>query len=228
MILASPKDRPELTPSDQLTRPEDDRIVYVFRVPSVIDRARFEREIIIAGGRRAGVFETLACLRSAVIALTDEDDPTRVSALAKLDAHRVAVTAQIERIQAETADDRRSAEIARFGELLEDPEIAALVDGLRDSWEPLRRLEADAAVYPLIRAQVAARLFLVDWLGRKDKPARDGRGLKDSAIAAIPASHLGEISAFVDGLFGPTETERGNSASPHGGASDRTPSPAAS
>lgn len=224
MILAGPKDRPEFTPDGQT---DETRRTYVFRVPLVLDRVRFEREIVAAGGRRVGVFDTLAELRSATVALLEEDDPDRATMLAEIEAYRSRIVAAAEAVQA-TRGDERAAALREWSETLSDRRMNDLTIELRKHWPRLRDIEADAMVFPAIRGMVAARLFLVDWRGFDAKLRRDARGVKDESLALIPEAHIVAIGNFVETLFGPTETERKNSASPHGGGSDPEPSPAAS
>jgi hypothetical protein len=224
VIVASPKDRPEFTPDGQ---DEAARRTYVFRVPLVLDRVRFEREIIAAGGRRVGIFDTLAELRNATTSLLEEDDPDRATMLAEIDAFRDRIIAAAEAVQATRGDDRDAA-LRAWSATLEDQRMNDLTIELRKHWPRLRDIEADALVFPALRGMVAARLFLVDWRGFAGKLRRDARGVKDESLVEIPEGHLAGIGAFVETLFGPTEAERKNFEPPHGGGSARDPSSAAS
>lgn len=224
MILASPRDRHEFVPEGQ---DEASRRSYVLRTPLVLDRARLERETVAAGGRRVGIFDTIAELRAAALEVLDADDPDRAAMLTAIDAYRARILAAAEAVQGSRGDDREAA-LRQWSETISDPAMNALTIDMRRHWPRLRELEADALVYPLIRGTVAARLFLVDWRGFEGRLRRDARGVHDESIAAIPEAHLVGIGGFVESLFGPTETERKNSASPHGGGSATEPSPAAS
>ena len=206
MIVASPKDRPEWTPAGQ---DEATAKTYVFRVPLLLDRARFEREIVAAGGRRVGVFDTIGELANAARSLLAEDDPDRESFLAMIEAYRGRLKETAEAVQAARGDEREAA-LKAWIDALGDQRMNELTVELRKHWPALRDLEADALVYPLIRGTVAARMFLVDWRGFADKLKRDARGVRDVSLAQIPEAHLIGLGSFVDTLFAPTETERGN------------------
>ena len=226
MIVASLKDRPEFVPPGQDLLPEPK--VYVFRVPSLLDKARFEREIVASGGRRVGIFDTLGEIENAVRALLTEDDPDRATALVEIDAYRARLIAAAEAVQVAKGDADREAALTGWSDVLRDPRMNELTIDLRAHWRPLREIEADALVYPAIRGITAARLFLVGWRGFDARLRRDARGVHDESLALIPAPHVLAIAGFADSLFAPTETERGNSVSPPGGGSAQEPSLAVS
>lgn len=228
MILASPKDRPEFIPAGQDEVAPEERKAYTFRVPLLLDKVKLEREVVIAGGRRVGVLDSIAELANACRAVLAEDDPARDEFLAMISAYRETLVAAAEAVQAAREGETRDAAVRAWSDALSDPRMNALSIELRPHWPALREIEADGMVYPFIRGAAAARLFLVGWRGFPGKLRLDGRGVHETSLEQIPEAHLVAIGAFVDGLFKPTETERKNSASPHGGASDTGRSPAAS
>lgn len=206
MILASPNDRPEFTPAGQ---DEATAKTYILRVPLLLDRARFERETIAAGGRRVGVFDTIAELGNAARALLAEDDPDRAAFLASIEAYRTRLKETAEAVQAARGDERDAA-LKAWIEALSDPRMNELTIELRKHWPPLRDLEADAMTFPLVRGMVAARMFLIEWRGFEGKLKRDARGAHDESLSKIPEAHLIGLGSFVESLFAPTDTERGN------------------
>jgi hypothetical protein len=206
MILASPNDRPEFTPAGQ---DEATAKTYVVRVPLLLDRARFERETIAAGGRRVGVFDTIAELANAARALLAEDDPDRAAFLASIDGFRARLKETAEAVQAARGEEREAA-LKSWVEALSDQRMNDLTVELRKHWPALRDLEADAMTYPLVRGMVAARMFLVSWRGYDAKLKRDARGVHDESLIRIPEAHLIGLGSFVENLFAPSDTERGN------------------
>lgn len=212
--LAKPGDRLPFTPFDQLVKPEETRVVYFFRVPSVADQARFERAIAEAGGREWTWFQLLAALRDGVKELLpDEADPERVSVLDELAAIEAEVEAAIVLIRDPSIladDDARASAIDRWRAAFHSPRLATIEALTASSYPRLAAMQADNRLVAKVRGLVACRMFLAGWQNMPGKIRKGLAGVDDATLRQIPDHHRAAIGAWCETLFGPTETEAGN------------------
>ena len=181
--------------------------VYLLRVPTVADRARFRRAVRKAKGRRHGVYELLDILEDGVRAIVPK----------AMEQHLAVVTdyrAQLQAFQ-EQAKSRGNGQAT---ETLKPPAIFREIERVvEDHYEPYLDAVADNAAYPYVVGEVATRMFLI---------GREGWGgeLSEQVLAQIPSWHMFTIGAEVESLLEPNQDDLKNSPSPSGGRRGHKPS----
>lgn len=230
--LHSPGDTVPFYPPGQEGVAEDQRVAYLFRVPSVVDEAAYERGCVEAGVQQWNPIQILSVMAEGVRAiLTDEADAElRDGYLADIDAMRlrlIDLAAEHSELQGAQAEER-AAWVSRWNEAMADRRISDLEAVIADHYPRLRRMLGDNQVAQRLRGMVAARLFLTGWANRPGVVRRGIGGVDDATLAQIPRALFPAMARFVEGLMVPSEEEVGNSESPSGGASAAAPSPAAS
>lgn len=193
--LLDPRERLRFEIPGQDDVPEEARAVYLFRAPTIIDKARFRRAVVAQGVRPIGQAQLRARARAVVTEVFDAADPDRDRLLGLLD-------------QAETDPEPIAGELEQLGAMLlqTDPDYARMV--------------SDQQFYLDVAPIEAARMFLTGWENVEVEFRRDARGVTDAALAALPEAHLLFAGAHALSLFAPTEAEAKNSASPSPGAQE--------
>lgn len=230
--LLDPKQPVRFAPADQTSKPEGEQVAYRLKVPTVMDRAAFEREIALRNGRQHHPLAKLSALRAGVVAIFDgQESEAATETLAQIDDYAAELGGFYEQVrsgafQGEEGQEAFAAAIERQGEF--ERALVEVADIVAEAYPPFARMRADDAVYPRIQGIAAAKLFLVGWEGIVTKCDRGLAGLSDASLARIPDHHLVEIGMEVRRLSRVTEDEGKNSASPSHGSSVGAPSTAES
>lgn len=219
-------------PDGQDRLPEGERVAYLLRVPSRLDRARFRREVRALGARAVGQAELRDAARSAVGAMLpdDADAGVRAERLAAIDESADAWSRFFRRHDAQR--ERRSlgvdpAEDEARREAVEAEEDAAairtfdeLIDLLRRHSPAVAALLADIDYWQDVSALVAVRLFLEGWENRAADFRRGADGLlPEDLLNGIPEADLRGLDGKIGELMRLSEAEAKNSASPSPGSS---------
>lgn len=206
-------------------QPREDGPVYLLRVPRVVDRATYRREVSAAGGRTWPQLTLIEEVKTVVERLLpgDENAADRDARLIELDAHADAIKAALEAWQQDHSDENAKALV---DSLQPDERVSEIVEIVRRHDTGVARKIADNEVYPQIAGLVAARMFLRDWQGDGLPPfKRSAFGFDDALLDAIPTGDLVAIGQKIGSLLEPPETRLGNSASASSGPSSPTSSP---
>lgn len=228
--MVSPTDRPEpglLVQPGQLHRlgPTSTGNVYLLRVPAVLDRPVFRRELRRAGARSVSHLDLIAGLEAGLAAIAEQaGEPVPDEQLAAVAEHRADIERAYELLRQapfDTSIDRDEAV-----RLLQAPPLVQAVEGVvREHWAAYRDLLADQEAYGEFAGIVAAQLFLRGWEGNLPAFTRrhDG-GPDDKALSAIPLGDLLAIGVEVQLMMAPGPRTLGNSPSASGSAPVPTPS----
>lgn len=199
-------------------RPVGASITYRLRRPTSPDRARYERELRLAGGRDWTLVDLLGALDDAVDQLVPEDDAAGREALHGLIRERLeAIRSVLTRV--------RSGELPSWGDEFAElwADVTKLPQVVLDFGEEAARrstryaeMLADLAAMPVARGVAAAKTLLETIVHD------DGRVERASAavVDEIPTHHLQAIGQAAQDALYLTEADRKNSPSP-------SPSPSA-
>lgn len=192
-------------------RPVGTPFLYRLRRPTSPDRARYERELRLAGGRDWTLVDLLTALSEAVEDLVPEEDAAGRDALRSLIAERIeAIQSALTRV--------RSGEIPGWGDEFAElwTQATTLPRVLLDFAEEASRrggryasMLADLAALPTARGVAAARTLLEAVVHDDGRIERAGPASADS----IPTHHLQAIGQAVQDALYLTEAERKNSLS---------------
>lgn len=186
-------------------------ITYFFEPPDELGKARLSSDLLRRGVR----FWDLARVLSNFVAEVKwrAEDPARED----WGAEELRI---LESYRAICADDPMAA--------LTKPHAAGiLMDRLFRESQAWRDMEAEREVYWAQYGREVARRYLRAWEGLPGKPEIVEGLVTDHSLRNI-RSHTEEIGLFANrALFGPTEDEAGNSASPSPGGSSAEPSTSA-
>lgn len=219
-----------LKPGETVPVARGDRVYHV-AVPTVADRARFHREVRVAGGRQHWPHEMLDLARRGIIACLDESDPMRETYLGMVAESRAGMQAALEAYQDTSLDeDERNLQMVeafRYG-----PALLDLFAMIERAYLPYREAVADNLVYDETRAAVAARLFLAGIEGGPAPFRRGFNGVDEAVLATIPAADLAAILGAVLGMIEARPDEKKDSArsttgepTPRASTATRTPAP---
>ena len=185
----------------------EDGVSYLFRVPTVAGAARLDRETAAEGGASWTVGDVWRALRDGLDALAEHGDVAVDRAYVD---DRIAMLGGMAERLGGAEGEARDQLLLELGELLVDPRMEEIASAVRPAYPRLRAMLADNTVWPELRGQVAARLFLVGWEGIGGEVRRGVAGVADETLRRIPRRHFPGIGAFVERLLAPTEEERGN------------------
>lgn len=182
--------------------PESSSVTYLIATPSVMERARFKRDLVAAGATFHDDAALLAALR----------DDLRAVHPANLD-HLLELLDQFEALADTDADPPLAAAVAdieRLGRVAAGRYAALL---------------GERAFFNDVLPIIAARLFLVGWEGT-DTPFARANGLTaDRTLGLIPEATLRQIGARAFARMVLTGDLEKNSPSPSPSPSNPTPSP---
>ena len=196
---------------------------YRVRVPTVMDRAIYDREVRRAGGRQWTTVQLLDALEEAAREILAEQADVRERMLGEIDDVRALVAIFSARLSAgELAD--RTALLAAADEMnRRTPFFVMWERRLGDQHQPLQDMMSDNGSFERIAAAIACRMFLVGW--NADVPfVRTRDGVPDAILSGIPSRHVEAIYRRVAALLEPTEAMGNSSGSPSGRPSDPAPS----
>ena len=218
-----------LKPGETVPVARGDR-VYRVAVPTIADRARFAREVRVAGGRWHWPHEMLALAERGVVACLDAADPMRDAYLGLIAEARAAMQAAVDAYQDTSRDEAERTRLIGAGFNYE-PALVDLLAMVERVYLPYREAIADNLVYGEIRAAVAARLFLAGIEGGPAPFKRGFNGVDETVLATIPAADLSAILDKVLGLIEAPAAEkkdsvRSTSGEPTPKASTATRTPA--
>lgn len=196
---------------------------YQVAVPSIADRARFAREVRVAGGRNHSRPDLLALLERGVIACLDESDPLRAAYLDMVAESRAAVQAAVDAYNDESLDQTERNRLMVEGFVVVEPALADLAAMVERVYLPYREAVADNLVFADIQAMVAARLFLAGIEGGEGPFKRGFNGVTDEVLAGIPPADLAAILRCVLGMMEVRPDEKKDSGKSTTG--EATPSP---
>ncbi len=186
--------------------------VYHVAVPTVADRARFHREVRVAGGRQHSRPDLLALVERGVVACLDEADPLRATYLDLLAEARAAHQAALDAYHDTSLDPAERSRLMIEGFLDTNPALAELAAMVERAYLPYREAVADNIVFGEIRAAVAARLFLAGIDGGPAPFKRGFNGVDEAVLSTIPAADLAAILEAVLGMLEARPDEKKDSA----------------
>ncbi len=202
-------------------------VVYHLRVPTILDRQRWRREVAALGAHYPAESELYDAMRADVRDQIDAADVERLIALID------ACEAEQDRISEALAHLAAGDEAPRnvMVEILGDEGARTFVlleQELRRRGGAYARLVADRAYYVEVATTLAVAHFLtrVDGLGELRLERRGGR-LSDETLDLLPPHHLGIVGARALALMRPDGRARKNSASSPNTSGTRASSPAA-
>lgn len=198
--------------------------VYHVAVPTIADRARFLREVRVAGGRSHSRADLLGLVERGVVACLDEADPQRGAYLEIIAEARAALQMAIDAYNDTSLDADERDRLMVEGLVTTDPALADLASMVERVYLPYREAVADNLVFDEIRAAVAARLFLAGIDGGATPFKRGFNGVADEVLAAIPRSDLAAILRAVVDLIEARPDEKKDSGKSTTGAPTRNPS----
>lgn len=196
---------------------------YLLKPPTVMERARWRRAIVAAGGRRHGQIAMLECMADGVRTLMADDLPeVRDPILERIAAHRDALIGMAAEALSGAFDDAENsgAEIRaalkdRMTGIQDGAKGLAVIESAVSAGYPrYADMAADDSAYGTIAGLEAARLFLVAWEGFEVDLQRGTAGLSEQSLAQIPENHLAAIGNAVEALTRVSEKKRKNSVSP--------------
>lgn len=182
-------------------------VAYLLATPSVLQAARFGRDVTAEGARLVQDDDLRHGLRRFVEETLSPDDPAAVRALAAIEAWAAGGLAEAP----EAAEDLAAIE-----------DLALRHDGR------YARLVADRQFWSTAAAVVAVRLFVLDWRGHPASPERGSEGLAEASIASIPELHRLQILGEIMRRLRPDAAAEKTSPSPSSPSDGPTNSPAGS
>ena len=186
--------------------------VYQVAVPSIADRARFHREVRVAGGRNHSRPDLLALVERGIVACLDEADPMRSTYLDMIADARAALQAALDAYHDASLEPAERDRLLIEGFVTTDPALADLSAMVERVYLPYREAVADNLVFPDIQATVAARLFLAGVEGGAAPFRRGFNGVAEEVLATIPRADLAAILATVLGMIEARPEEKKESA----------------
>lgn len=203
-------------PAGETLKPEGRRIAYLFRAPTLADRRRFRRALVIAGGVRHSEAAISAEFRRGLDRLLAAGSAEHAAATALLDEYesrRDGFYAQLRAGAFGETEEGRTAFAQGLAAVQEsDKALAVLAVAVRETWPAYAQKLADNATYAEAAGLAALQLLATGWenIGADFArvPAPGGAlEIPDAALLQVPEYHLGQIAAFVETLFAPTEAE---------------------
>lgn len=220
-----------LKPGETVPVARGDR-VYQVAVPSIADRARFAREVRVAGGRQHSRPDMLALVERGVVACLDDADPLRTTYLDVVAEARAAHQAALDAYHDTSLEAGERARLMVEGFVATDPALADLSAMVERVYLPYREAVADNLVFADIQAAVAARLFLAGIEGGEAPFMRGFNGVAEEVLATIPRLDLAAILTAVLGMIEARPEEKKESAKsttgepiPSPSIATRTPAP---
>lgn len=203
-------------------RPRDDGPTYFLRLPQLAERARFHHAVASQGVKRWPLYELLAAVRRAVIALRDagETEADFQGWLELLDAYAERVDRTAAAMRAGGGAEVREAFLAA---LAPPAEVEVIIGLARETALEVAKVIADNECFDLVAGTEAARLFLTGWAGEGLGDFKRGPGgATDRMLWQIAEFDLLAIGYKVRELLEPRPEQLGNSPP----ASSGSPSPA--
>lgn len=194
---------PTATPEVERFTPEGSTVTYLIATPSIMERARFKRDLVAAGA-------------------TYHDDAVLLAALR--DDLRAVQPANLDRLL-EMLDQYEA-----LTDKADDPQLVAAVADMerlgRAAAGRYAGLLGERAFFNDVLPIIAARSFLVGWEGT-DKPFERSNGItSDRTLGLIPEAHLRLIGGRAFARMVLSEGLEKNSASPSRSRSNPKPSQA--
>lgn len=209
-----------LKPGETVPVARGDRVYHV-AVPTIADRARFHREVRVAGGRQHPPHELLALVERGVVACLDESDPMRETYLGIIAEARASMQAAVDAFNDPEMDQKERDRMMFEAFVKVDPALTDLKAMVERAYLPYREAVADSMVLPEIQAAVAARLFLAGIDGGPTPFKRGFNGVDEAVLATIPRADLAAIHGAVLGMLEARPDEKKDSARSSSG--DETP-----
>lgn len=198
-------------------RPAGAEVVYRLRRPTAPDRARYERELRLAGGRDWTLVDLYRALDDAVDELIPADDPAGREALHRLIGERIeAIESVLARVRAGLPTWGEEFQ-ALWAQATTAPRVV-LEFGEEAQRRPTRYAEllADLAALPTAQGVAAARVLLLEVRHDDGRVERGGPAVADR----IPTHHLQAIGRAVQDALYLSEAARKNSPSASGSSSE--------
>ena len=194
---------------------------YQVRVPSVMDRALYDREVRKAGGREWTVLQMLDAAEEGAREVLADQPETLDKLLGEIDEFRAAVTVFNARALGGELGDQQEL-IAAVREMNHrTPFYRMWEQRIADRYEPLQDMIGDNGAFGSIKTIVACRMFLIGWNAEQPFVRSNGRA-PDRLLSGLPSSHLNAIATRVQQMLNPTESMGNGFASPSGKPSDPT------
>lgn len=188
--------------------PEGADVTYLIEIPTSISKARYRRAVTASGARIWTKGQMIASARSAI----EESKPDNA-------ADWIAVCDRFEQFDG-TAPQEEADKIAK-----EWSDLSRILQGAGGDFASR---VAENEFWFFMAPRVGARCFLIGTESLKLKRAPDGLIPDATLEGAVAEDHISEIGWRALALFGPSEAETKNSASPRPSPSDPVSSIAAS
>jgi len=190
-VLLSTDEPVPFAPSDQLERPEGERITYVLRPPTIYDGPRMRAAARRLGGRPWSDAEIFGTLRQGLEAILGDDEPEELARLITfVDQGAVRVLA------GEPLDDEMASALAEIERVVEQ------------HYELYRVRAAQRQQFLEDLVIEAARLHIVGWTGLDGTCRPTAGGLPPHQFAKVPPAHVQEIGQEVLLMMAPTDAEK--------------------
>lgn len=228
MKVADPRQPVEFVPDSELDKPEEERVVYLLKVPTYYEKIDLARAVLARNGRQHSVDDLKRALRRALTRLHAPDSPPAEQE-ELIDLWEAAHLAFLRRVGSgelhTRTDEAREAFMAAFAETQAvDDALAPLADLLAEAEPRYAQMRADNDVYQAIFAGEAGRKFVAGWRGLDVAFERGVTGVPLELLDRLPAGHLRAVARRISELMQPTPAEAKNFDSPSPGPSAVTTS----
>lgn len=175
-------------------------IKYIFRTPSMMDKALLKSALVERGWQEMNVYDRLGFMaREVKRVYPEEDQGWRLEAIEEF---------------SETLRSNLAEALAARHHM-----VHAVADDLTEDSARFRKVEARQVAFPVRLAETACQMFLIGWTGfpkGAGAPVRDEAGrLTPETLEWISGDHAVELGTWLNhGYFGPTAAEAKNSGSP--------------
>jgi len=217
-IINNPAEPVRFVPAGQDELPEEQRVVYLLKVPTVWDRISFESQLAARGARQYSLAALIARARGIYAGMESGGPAEVVAMLDDFAAFLREMAATIRKHDASTEEGQNAIldQSRRLGEF--DATLAPFFDAVAEIDPVYARMRADNVAYPMIAAAVAAKKFILGWENLPVEFRRGSDGLPDDLLGRIPEGDMLQVSARLKDLLRPSETSLKNSVSPSSGA----------
>lgn len=210
-------------------QPDDGRIVYFLKIPTVADRVKFRHAVKSEGGGYWTELQMIDAMEEGLrrILTEPEDKEALDRYVVDIQDYRQQVSSVIDDYRQAARDQTPSEEaegddqvefIKSLVDRMAPPASVAEVDRiLLEHYPKYSRMVADRMVYQEVAGLVAARMFLVGWEGIDAKFRRTLTGVPDSLLSHLPPQHLVQIGARIQQLLEPSVNKLKNLRSRSGG-----------
>jgi hypothetical protein len=221
VILNDPKSVVEFQPD------KDSPIVYLLKVPTVVDRVRYRRAVRAEGGKAWSELQMLEAMEDGLrkILVEPEDQQKLEELVAAIVTYRGNISEVLDEFRKEIIEEESSEDqvefirglVARMEPPVEVREIERIVF---DHYLPYAEMVADRDVFQEISGLVASRMFLAGWKGLDVPFKRTKTGVSDEMLGHLPRIHLAMIGAHVQQMMEPNINQLKKSPSRSGGRGD--------